>query len=98
MDELGMRRESPSAKTEIRPAKLAHFVLRTSRFAEAIDEYRIARAGAPDSATIAVRLTAALAAAGRSAEARAEQARAEAQFPNDPGVVQMRRTLAAPPD
>ncbi|HLY38545.1 MAG TPA: tetratricopeptide repeat protein [Candidatus Binatia bacterium] len=67
------------------------------RFAEAIDEYRIARAGAPDSAPVAIRLTAALAAAGRTAEARAEQARAEKQFPNDPGVVQMRRTLAAPP-
>ena len=40
MDELGMRRESPSARTEIRPAKLAHFVLRTSRFAEAIEWYR----------------------------------------------------------
>jgi protein O-mannosyl-transferase len=63
------------------------------RFAQAADEYRVALGKAPASAPVAVRLIVALIAAGRVDEARAEQARAEARFPGDPGVLQTRALL-----
>jgi catechol 2,3-dioxygenase-like lactoylglutathione lyase family enzyme len=39
MNELSERREIPSAAAPIRPAKLAHFVLRSSHFDEAVEWY-----------------------------------------------------------
>jgi tetratricopeptide (TPR) repeat protein len=63
------------------------------RFDAAVDQYRAALVGMPDGVVVMVRMVAALAAAGRLSEARAQLAAAEARFPGDPRVRQTRQLL-----